>query len=152
MRPGASSPSRCTAQLSSGWQLDDTVTVSCGEEPGPGPTPGDTTTTTHAQPGPGGTQPTIVAIQRQTVPGSDVFIVGGVAPDLEVDISLYPFPDNWESYNHWRLGDNHLDWDGPEEGQGTHAPDEDNPIEYPVLFKYFSAPARYFSMCSNNQG
>ena len=117
------------------------MTVSCGEEPGPGPTQGDTTTTTPqdspTQPGPGGTQPTIVAIQRQTVPGSDVFIVGGVAPDLEVDISLYPFPDNWESYNHWRVGDNHLDWDGPEEGQGTHAPDEDNPIEYPVLFKYF---------------
>ena len=70
--------------------------------------------------------------QRQTVPGSDVFIVGGVAPDQVIDISLYPFPENWESYNHWMVGDSHMDWDGPEDGQGTFAPDENDPTEYPV--------------------
>ena len=37
---------------------------------------------------------------------------------------------------HWMVGDDHLDWDGPEEGQGEFAPDEDNPIEYPVGFNY----------------
>ena len=66
------------------------------------------------------------------MPGSDVFIVGGVAPDQVIDISLYPFPENWESYNHWMEGDLHLDWDGPEEGQGEFAPDENDPTEYPV--------------------
>ena len=66
------------------------------------------------------------------MPGSDVFIVGGVAPDQVIDISLYPFPENWESYNHWMVGDLHLDWDGPEEGQGEFAPDENDPTEYPV--------------------
>ena len=49
-----------------------------------------------------------------------------------IDISLYPFPENWESYNHWMEGDLHLDWDGPEEGQGEFAPDENDPTEYPV--------------------
>jgi hypothetical protein len=46
--------------------------------------------------------------------------------------SLYPFAENWESYGNWSVGDDHLDWDGPELGQGTFAPDEDNPVEYPV--------------------
>ena len=46
---------------------------------------------------------------------------------------LYPFAENWESYMHWMVGDDHLDWGGPEEGQGTFAPDEDHPDqEYPV--------------------
>ena len=49
-----------------------------------------------------------------------------------IDISLYPFPENWESYNHWMEGDLHLDWDWPEEGQGEFAPDENDPTEYPV--------------------
>ena len=28
-------------------------------------------------------------------------------------------PKQWESYNSWMVGDDHLDWDGPEPGQGT---------------------------------
>ena len=26
----------------------------------------------------------------------------------------------WESYNDWSEGDDKLDWDGPQVGQGTH--------------------------------
>jgi len=127
-------------QLASGWMSDSTAQVTCGDDgpnptDGPGPTNGGETTTTPkpTNPGPGGMQPTIVAIKRQTVPGSDVFIIGGVAPDQQIDISLYPFPANWESYNDWMVGDDHLDWDGPEEGQGEHAPDENDPTEYPAM-------------------
>ena len=29
-------------------------------------------------------------------------------------------------------GDAHLDWEGPEPGQGEYAPDENDPTEYPV--------------------
>ena len=140
-------------QLSSGWEDDSTVVVTCGgdgPEPtdGPGPTNGDTTTSSKpTQPGPGGMQPTIVAIMRQTVPGSDVFIVGGVAPDQQIDISLYPFPANWESYNAWMVGDDHLDWDGPEEGQGEFAPDENDPTEYPVnKIRIFLSAYSYFEI------
>lgn len=125
-------------QLPTGWQDDTTFNAVCeGESPQPtgGPTAGPTAAPTGGPTngGPGGIQPTIVVVKRQTVPGSDVFIVGGVAPDQEIDISLYPFPENWESYNHWRVGDDHLDWDGPEEGQGTFAPDENDPTEYPAM-------------------
>lgn len=41
------------------------------------------------------------------------------------------------------VGDDHLDWDGPEEGQGEHAPDENDPTEYPVCV--------VTSYCSSNQ-
>ena len=58
--------------------------------PTSGPTGGPTTGPTNG-PGPGGIAPTIVAIECVTTPGSDVFIVGGVAPDQPIDISLYPF-------------------------------------------------------------
>ena len=120
-------------QLSSGWVEDPSLSVICGEEDGPTGGPTDSSTTTsQAGPGPSGVQLTVLAIKRQTVPGSDVFIVGGVAPDQQIDISLHPFPANWESYNAWRAGDDHLDWDGPEEGQGQFAPDENDPTEYPV--------------------
>ena len=80
-------------QLASGWMSDSTAQVTCGDDgpnptDGPGPTNGGDTTTTPkpTNPGPGGMQPTIVAIKRQTVPGSDVFIIGGVAPDQQIDI------------------------------------------------------------------
>ena len=116
-------------QLPTGWQEDPTMTVTCGDHDGP--TEGSTTSS-QPGPGPGGVQPTVVAIKRQTVPGSDVFIVGGVAPGQEIDITLHPFPANWESYNAWRRGDDHLDWDGAEPGQGEFAPDENDPTEYPV--------------------
>ena len=112
------------------------MTVSCGGEGGQttaGPTTSSSTSTSKPGPGPDGVQPTIVAIKRQTVPGSDVFIVGGVSPDQQIDISLHPFPANWESYNAWRVGDDHLDWDGPEPGQGEFAPDENDPTEYPAM-------------------
>ena len=28
-------------------------------------------------------------------------------------------PEQWNSYNSWMAGDNYLDWDGTEAGQGT---------------------------------
>jgi hypothetical protein len=61
-----------------------------------GPTSGPT------DPPPGGVATTIVVIQKQTVIGSDLFIVGGVAPDQPVDIELHPFPVQWLKYNLWR--------------------------------------------------
>ena len=36
----------------------------------------------------------LVAIKKQTAIGSDVFIVGGVAPDQQIDITLHEFPGN----------------------------------------------------------
>jgi hypothetical protein len=45
---------------------------------------------------------TIVVVQKQTVIGSDLFIVGGVAPAQTVDIELHPFPAQWLKYNLWR--------------------------------------------------
>ena len=60
-------------QLSSGWEADDTVDVTCGDDgpqptDGPGPTDGQDTTTPDKPtvPGPGGMQPTIVAIKVST--------------------------------------------------------------------------------------
>merc|ERR1712123_91200 len=129
-------------QLVTGWTEDPTLNVVCdGSGPGPNPTDGPNPTGTQPtdgpgptnEPGPGGVATTIVALKRVTVPGSDVFIIGGVAPDQPIDITLYPFAENWESYMHWMVGDDHLDWDGPEVGQGTFAPDEDNPVEYPAM-------------------
>ena len=60
-----------------------------------GPTDGPTSATPTKPtdgPGPGGVATTIVAIKKQTVIGSDLFIVGGVAPDQTIDISLHDFP------------------------------------------------------------
>ena len=81
-------------QLITGWVEDNTLSVTCdGSGPNPtdgpnptGPTPTDGPGPTN-EPGPGGIAPTIVAIKRVTVPGSDVFIVGGMAPDQPVDIT-----------------------------------------------------------------
>ena len=57
-------------QLSSGWEADTTMDVTCGDDgpqptDGPGPTDGQDTTTSDQPtvPGPGGMQPTIVAIK-----------------------------------------------------------------------------------------
>ena len=115
-------------QMSDGWTEDTTFTVTCeGDQPTHGPTDGPTDGPTAGPtdgPPPDGVATTIVAIQRVTVPGSDVFIVGGVAPDAPIDISLHPMPVQWESYNDWLVGDDHLDWDGAEPGQGTHAQEE----------------------------
>jgi len=133
---------QCPTGLSSGWEFqmpggwleDATLAVTCdGETPptaGPtsGPTGGPTTGPTNG-PGPGGIAPTIVAIECVTTPGSDVFIVGGVAPDQPIDISLYPFEVQWEKYNLWRDGDEHLDWDGPEAGQGLVPGENDEEYE-----------------------
>ena len=59
-------------QLSSGWEADDTLQVSCGDDgptDGPGPTDGQDTTTSDKPtvPGPGGMQPTIVAIKVRSI-------------------------------------------------------------------------------------
>ena len=81
-----------------------------------------------------------------------MFIVGGVAPDQVIDISLYPFPENWESYNHWMVGDLHLDWDGPEEGQGEFAPDENDPTEYPVSQSDIELPSSRLRLLSEGYG
>jgi len=124
-------------QLPSGWQEDATLSVSCegdgphpGTTSGPGPTGGDTTTTTRA-PGPGGVEPTMVVIKQQTMPGADVFILGGVSPDTPIDIVHYDWPggkNGWDSVNDWNVGDLHLDWGpDPEDGQGEHGYDPNNP-------------------------
>ena len=62
--------------------------------PTDGTTNGPTTGTPKPTdgPGPGGVATTIVAIKKQTVIGSDLFIIGGVAPDKQIDISLHTFP------------------------------------------------------------
>ena len=89
-------------KLASGWMSDSTAQVTCGDDgpnptDGPGPTNGGETTTTPkpTNPGPGGMQPTIVAIKRQTVPGSDVFIIGGVAPDQQIDIRYQRYNEDF---------------------------------------------------------
>ena len=131
-------------QLPSGWVEDPTFDISCdGEGPGPqpttgGPGPGPTTTTTR-KPGPGGTAPTMVVIKQQTMPGADVFILGGLSPDVAIDILHYDWPggkNGWDSVNDWNVGDTLLDWGPePEEGQGEHGYDPNNPeLMAPVRF------------------
>ena len=56
---------------------------------------------------------------QETVPGQDVFIQGGQTDLSPIDIVIHPMPEIWESYNSWMEGDDKLDWDGPQPGQGT---------------------------------
>ncbi|TRY76789.1 hypothetical protein TCAL_12427 [Tigriopus californicus] len=112
------------------WNVDETMKVSCNQGGG------DTTTSpggggsTNAPPT--GMARTIIFIERETFPGSDVFIVGGIndeqRPDCgtdaetstcAIDIALNEMPKQWESYNAWMEGDTKLDWEGPQVGQGT---------------------------------
>jgi len=110
--------------LNGQWFEDETVTVTCnGEGPtttsGPMPTTsggsgGDTT-----KPNPVGFQRTIIFVEKETVPGQDVFIQGGQSDLSPIDIVIHPMPEIWESYNSWMEGDDKLDWEGPQPGQGT---------------------------------
>lgn len=62
--------------------------------------------------------------------------MGGQTDKSPIDIEIHPMPEDWESYNSWMeglifmifiwfiefqlsdLGDDQLDWDGPQPGQG----------------------------------
>jgi len=123
-------------QLPSGWEADPTFRVSCeGSTPPPGPSttngPTGPGTTTTRKPGPGGVSPTMVVIKQQTMPGADVFILGGLSPDTPIDITHYDWPggkDGWDSVNDWNVGDTMLDWGpDPEPEQGEHPYDPNNP-------------------------
>ena len=69
-------------------------------------------------------------LTKETFPGSDVFLIGGVSPvtrpgcsddadtsECSIDILLNPMPEQWESYNTWMIGDTKLDWQGPQAEQ-----------------------------------
>eukprot|EP00095_Tigriopus_kingsejongensis_P004644 maker-scaffold29_size597861-snap-gene-1.15 protein:Tk04644 transcript:maker-scaffold29_size597861-snap-gene-1.15-mRNA-1 annotation:"alpha-amylase 1" len=111
------------------WHKDPMLKASCSGGSG-----GETTTKPSGgstNKPPEGMARTIIFIERETFPGSDVFIVGGVSetqrPDCgvdaetstcSIDIELNPMPKQWESYNGWMEGDTKLDWDGPQADQG----------------------------------
>ena len=97
--------------LNGQWYNDQTVQVECADQSStPSPTDGTTTgsnpTITTPKPQPGDLKRTIIFVEKQTVPGSDVFIIGG-QPDLKssIDIKVNPMPEQWEEYNAWMVGD-----------------------------------------------
>jgi len=106
------------------------ICVGCDGQ-GPGPTGGPMPSTTTSQnpqptdrptdpPTPGEKKRTVIFVEKQTSSGQDVFIRGGVSPSTKVPITMRRLPDQWQLYNDWMVGDNFLDWDGAEDGQGQH--------------------------------
>ncbi|XP_045603585.2 alpha-amylase isoform X2 [Procambarus clarkii] len=96
-----------------------------------------TTSTTEAPTTPayGGKVRTVIFIHKQTNPGQDLFIIGGIdtnhrpdcKPDAEsdpcsLDITVNKLGTNehYDKYNAWRQGDTKLDWYGAQEGQGNY--------------------------------
>ena len=97
--------------LNGQWYNDQTVKVECADQGStPSQTDGTTTgsgpTVTTPKPQPGDLKRTIIFVEKQTVPGSNVFITGG-QPDLKssIDIKVNAMPELWEEYNAWMIGD-----------------------------------------------
>ncbi|CAG0902207.1 unnamed protein product [Darwinula stevensoni] len=107
------------------------------------PTPDPTATTQSTEPTTvGPTEPpitdgihrTVVLIHKQTNPGQDMFIRGGVGHDqrpgceedaetsecaISITTNSLGETAHYEKYNSWREGDTKLDWYGVQTGQGT---------------------------------
>nr|APU94147.1 alpha-amylase [Sinonovacula constricta] len=88
-----------------------------------------------APPAPAGWSRTVIMIEKQTQPGQDLFIRGGLdhnrhsgcTQDASSSQCAIPMRDNavgtgahYEKYNAWRVNDNFLDWYGAEAGQGNY--------------------------------
>ncbi|XP_067663291.1 alpha-amylase-like [Haliotis asinina] len=84
----------------------------------------------------GGWKHTVLLIQRQTIPGQDLFIRGGIdhahMTGCSSSVSGNPCAipirhrdlgsgTHFAKYNTWSAGDNYLDWYGAEPGQGSSA-------------------------------
>ncbi len=54
---------------------------------------------------------------QETVPGQDVFIVGGRTDGNPIDIRINALPEQFSKYNAWSTGDTQLDWNGAEPQQ-----------------------------------
>lgn len=61
---------------------------------------------------------TVIIIKKETVPGQDLFILGGKADGGSIDIKMIPMGNQWEKYNAWSNGDTKLDWNGAQTEQG----------------------------------
>lgn len=98
----------------------------------PSTTPGSTLSTASLPTLGPGVKRTVIFIQKQTNPGQDLFIRGGIDAtrrppciDITSDCCI-PFKTNslgtgtpWAGYDGWRVGDTKLDWFGAETSQGS---------------------------------
>nr|QJE50400.1 alpha amylase-related protein [Diaphanosoma celebensis] len=115
------------------------ICVGCSADGWPTAGPGATTT-----PGSGGgstvtsppgTSRTVVFIQKQTTPGQDMFIRGGIddlvrpgcTQDAATSNCAIPIAvrslgatSHYDKYNAWSVGDSKLDWYGAQPGQGSY--------------------------------
>ena len=93
-----------------------------------------TPTTTTARP-PSGNR-TVIFIQKQTNPGQDMFIRGGIdhtqrpgcvedaatsACAIGIETTSLGATVHYDKYNAWRVGDTKLDWYGVQVGQGSYS-------------------------------
>ncbi|XP_059150386.1 alpha-amylase-like [Physella acuta] len=109
--------------------------------PGPTPEPGPTTAPTTQKPYvPSGSEDfkrTVIMVEKQTNPGQDLFIRGGIdhtqRPGCSDSSAVASNPCNipikhtvvsttahYDKVNAWSVGDNFLDWGGSEPGQGSY--------------------------------
>ncbi|XP_068220186.1 alpha-amylase-like [Palaemon carinicauda] len=78
---------------------------------------------------------TVILIHKETIPGQDLFLRGGIdrehrpgctdvaetdACAIGIRIHLLGTIETYGRYNAWRVGDVHLDWYGAEQGQGFY--------------------------------
>ncbi|XP_069940254.1 alpha-amylase A-like isoform X4 [Cherax quadricarinatus] len=92
-------------------------------------------TTESTTPPFGGKVKTVIFLYKQTNPGQDIFIIGGIdiahrpgcTSDAESDVCALDITVNslgtnvhYDRYNAWRAGDTKLDWYGAQAGQGTY--------------------------------
>ncbi|XP_046454250.1 alpha-amylase-like isoform X3 [Daphnia pulex] len=124
------------AQISINNYEEPILAVCAGGCGGGGGTPGPTipTTTGPTPPPMTGVQRTVVFVKKQTAPGQDLFIRGGidstVRPGCTQDITSTCAIDfqmkslgassHYDKYNSWSTGDSRLDWYGAEPGQGSY--------------------------------
>ena len=59
----------------------------------------------------------ILHLLQKTVPGQDLFIIGGRADGGPIDIRVNSMPNQFDKYNAWSQGDSQLDWKGMQNGQ-----------------------------------
>lgn len=118
--------------------------VGCGG--GGGGTPGPTTTPGPTPPPMTGTHRTVIFIKKQTNPGQDMFVRGGIdtaqrpgctndiASNCAIDFTVNSLGEttHYDKYKSWSAGDTRLDWLGAETGQGSYQgqPAEGTPLAW----------------------
>ncbi|CAJ0589641.1 unnamed protein product [Cylicocyclus nassatus] len=106
-----------------------------GSQPGPGPQPPQPTQ--KPKPEPTGLTKTVIFLKRDTMLGENLFIRGGNSHGNGGACASGPYqqssdkcaipiyhkttvPNSYATYKSWSQGDYYLDFEGPEQGQGTY--------------------------------